>query len=91
MIAPRILGFVAIAALLAACVIGQSALRSDAGLRKAIGALLFCAVAGTTTSFIRAPLIVWPLAMSMLCAMLFLIWTMHVETKRKRVNSGAVD
>jgi hypothetical protein len=83
-IAPRILGFVAVAALLAASAIEHRALRRDAGLRKAIGALLFCSVAGLTTSFIRAPLVVWPLGMSMLGAMLFLIWTMHVEAKRKR-------
>jgi len=84
MMAPRILGFVAVAALLAASAIGHQVLRRDAGLRKAIGALLFCSAAGLTTSFIRAPLVVWPLAASMVGAMLFLIWTMHVEGKRKR-------
>jgi len=84
MMAPRILGFVALAALLAACTIGRRALRTDAGLRKAIGALLFCAVAGLTTSFVRQPLVVWPLAISMLAAMLFLVWTLQGETKRKR-------
>jgi hypothetical protein len=84
MIAPRILGFVALAALLAASAVGHRALRRDAGLRKAIGALLFCAVAGLATSFIRAPLVVWSLAVSMLGAMVFLIWTMHIENKRKR-------
>ena len=84
MIAPRILGFVAVAALLAACVIGRRVLRTDAGLRRAIGALLFCSVAGLATSFVRQPLVVWPLAISMLGAMIFLVWTMHVDTKRKR-------
>ncbi len=84
MIAPRILGLIARAALLAASAIGHRALRRDAGLRKAIGALLFCSVAGLTTSFIRAPLVVWPLGLSMLGAMLFLICTMHVESTRKR-------
>ncbi len=83
MIGPRILGFIAVAALLAACVLGHRALRKDAGLRKAIGTLLFCSVAGLATSFIRAPLVVWPLGLSMLGAMIFLIWTMHVENKRK--------
>lgn len=84
MMAPRILGLVAVAALLAASAIGHRALQRDAGLRKAIGALLFCSVAGLATSFTRAPLVVWPLAASMLGAMFFLIWTMHVECKRKR-------
>ena len=84
MIAPRILGFVAVAALLAASALGRRALRRDAGLRKAIGALLFCSGAGLATAFIRAPLVVWPLAVSMLGAMIFLIWTMHLENKRKR-------
>ena len=84
MIAPRILGFVALAALLAASAIGHRALRRDAGLRKAIGALLFCSVAGLVTSFIRAPMVIWPLGVSMLGAMVFLIWTLHVEAKRKR-------
>ncbi len=82
--APRILGVVAVAALLAASAIGYRALGRDAGLRKAIGALLFCSVAGLTTSFIRAPLVVWPLGVSMLGAMIFLVWTMHLESKRKR-------
>jgi peptidoglycan/LPS O-acetylase OafA/YrhL len=59
-------------------------LRRDAGLRKAIGALLFCSVAGITTSFVREPLVVWPLAISMLGAMIFLVATMQIETKRKR-------
>jgi hypothetical protein len=84
MMAPRILGFVAVTALLAACAVGHRALRRDAGLRKAIGALLFCSVAGLTTSFVRQPLLVWPLAISMLAAMIFLVWTIHMETKRKR-------
>lgn len=84
MMAPRVLGFVAVAALLLACVIGRRALRRDAGLRKAIGALLFCSVAGLTTSFVRQPLVVWPLAFSMLGAMIFLVWTMHMEARRKR-------
>ena len=84
MIAPRILGFVAVAALLAASAIGHRALRKDAGLRKTIGALLFCSLVGIVTSFIRAPLVVWPLAVSMLCVMVYLIWTIHVESKRKR-------
>jgi hypothetical protein len=84
MMAPRILGFVAVAALLAACAVGHRALRRDAGLRKAIGALLFCSVAGLTTSFVRQPLVVWPLAISMLAAMIFLVWTMHIETRQKR-------
>ena len=84
MMAPRILGLIAVAALLAASAIGHQALRRDAGLRKAISALLFCSLAGLATSFIRTPLVVWPLAASMLGAMVFLIWTMHVETKRKR-------
>jgi hypothetical protein len=87
--APRILGFVAMAALLAACAMGRRALRTDAGLRKAIGALLFCSVAGLTTSFVRQPLVVWPLGFSMLGAMIFLVWAMHLETKGKRaLNSG---
>ncbi len=81
--APRILGFVSLAALLAAYAIGHRALRKDAGLRKAIGALLFCSLAALATSFIRAPLVVWPLGVSILGAMIFLIWTMHVENKRK--------
>ena len=89
MMAPRILGFVAVAALLAACVIGRRALRRDAGLRKAIGALLFCSVAGLTTSFVRQPLVVWPLAFSMLGAMIFLVWTMHIETKRRLERNSA--
>jgi len=84
MLAPRILGFVAVAALLVACAIGRRALRRDAGLRKAIGALLFCSIAGLTTSFVRKPLVVWPLAISMLGAMIFLVWTMHIEAQRKR-------
>ena len=84
MLAPRILGFVAVTALIAANAIGRQVLRRDAGLRKAIGALLFCSVAGLTTSFVRTPLVVWPLAISMLGAMLFLVRTMHNETKRKR-------
>ncbi len=84
MIGPRILGFVALAALVAAYAIGHRALRNDTGLRKAVGALLFCSLVGLATSFIRAPVVVWPLAVSMLAAMLFLIWTMHVESKRKR-------
>jgi hypothetical protein len=83
MIAPRILGFVALAALLAASAIGHRVLRRDAGLRKAIGALLFCSMAGLATSFIRAPVVVWPLGISMLGAMIFLVWTVHVENKRK--------
>ena len=82
--APRILGFVALIALLTAAAIGHRALRKDAGLRKAVGALLFCSVAGLTTSFLRAPLVVWPLGISMLGAMLFLVRTMHIETNRKR-------
>ncbi len=68
MIAPRILGFAALAALLAASAIGHRALRRGAGLRKAIGVLLFCSVAGLTTSFIRAPLVVWSLGVSTLGA-----------------------
>lgn len=84
MIAPRILGFVAVAALLAASAIGHRALRRDASLRKAIGSLLFCSVAGLATSYIRAPLVIWPLAVSMLGAMVFLILTLQVEAKRKR-------
>ncbi len=84
MIGPRILGFVALAALVSAYAIGHRALRNNTGLRKAVGALLLCSLAGLTTSFIRTPLVVWPLAVSMLGAMLFLIWTMRVETKRKR-------
>jgi hypothetical protein len=83
MMAPRILGFVAVTALLVACAVGRRALRRDAGLRKAIGALLFSSVAGLTTSFVRNPLVVWPLGLSMLGAMIFLVWTMHAETKRK--------
>ena len=71
MIAPRILGFVAVAALLAASAIGHRALRKDAGLRKTIGALLFCSLVGIVTSFIHAPLVVWPLAVSMLCVMVY--------------------
>ena len=82
--APRIFGFLALAALFAACAVGRQALRKDAGLRKAIGALVFCSVAGLTTSFVRQPLVVWALAISMLGAMIFLVWTMHLETKRKR-------
>jgi hypothetical protein len=83
MIAPRILGFVALAALLAASAVGHRALRKDVALRKAIGALLFCSVAGLATSFIRAPQVVWPLGMAMLGGMIFLVRTMHVENKRK--------
>jgi hypothetical protein len=85
MIGPRILGFIALAALVVAAGIGHRALRKDAGLRKAIGALLFCAVAGLTTSFVRTPLIVWSVGLAMLGAMTFLVWTMHVENKRKRL------
>jgi hypothetical protein len=84
MIAPRILALVAIAALIAAATVGHRALRVDAGLRKAIGALLFCAVAGLATSFTRAPLIIWPLGLMILGAMVFLVWTMRLEVKRKR-------
>lgn len=83
MIAPRIFGFLAVAALLVASVFGRRQLRSDAGLRKAIGALLFCAIAGLTTSYIRAPVIIWSLAVLMLAAMVFLVWTMHVERGKR--------
>jgi len=82
MITPRILGFVAVAALLAAAIIGRRALRRDAGLRKAIGALLFCSIAGLATSFVRTPVIVWPLAIMMLSAMIFLVWSMHAERSK---------
>lgn len=71
-------------ALLAACVIGRHALRTDPGLRKAIGALLFCSIAGITTSYIRQPFFVWPIAFAMMAAMLYLVYTMQLESKRKR-------
>jgi hypothetical protein len=82
MIAPRILGFVAIAALVTAAVIGYRSLRTNAALRKAIGAFLYCSFAGLTTSFIRAPLIVWSLGLSIGAAMVYLIWTIQIERKR---------
>lgn len=84
MILPPILGLIAFASLVVAAVLGRRALRLDPGLRKAIGALLFCSVAGTATYFTRAPLIIWPLALAMLSAMLFLVWTMHAEAKSKQ-------
>ena len=62
----------------------RRALIGDPGLRKAIASLLFCAVAATVTSYIRAPIVIWPLGIAMLGAMLFLVWTMHGEAKRKR-------
>ena len=85
--APRILGFIAIASLIAASLIGHRALRADRGLCKAIGALLFCALAGTATSYTRAPLVIWPLGLAMLGAMSFMVWTMHVEATRKRLSN----
>ena len=84
MMIPRMLGLVAAASLILAAVLGRRALRLDAGLRKAIAALLFCSVAGTATSYTRWPIIIWPLGFAMLAAMLFLVWTMHVERGRKQ-------
>lgn len=80
---PRILGFIAFTSLVGAVLLGWRALRQDPGLRKAIGALLFCSAAGIVTSYTRLPVIIWPLGMSMLAAMVFLVWTMHVEARRK--------
>ena len=85
MIISRVLGFLALASLLGAAFIGHRALRADPGLRKAIGALIFCSAAGLGTSFTRAPYIIWPLGLSMLGAMLFLVWTMYWERRRKGV------
>jgi nitrate reductase NapE component len=79
-----ILGFIAIAALIAAALLGRRALPPDPGLRKAIASLLFCAVAATATSYTRIPIVIWPLGIAMLGAMLFLVWTMHGEAKRRR-------
>ena len=87
MILPRILGFIALASLLAAAALGHRALRVDPALRKGIGALIFCAAAGTATSYTRVPLIIWPLGVAMLGAMLFLVWTMQAEQRRKRLVS----
>ena len=85
MIVPRILGFIAIAALIVAALLGRRALTADPGLRKAIATLLFCAAAATATSYTRMPIVIWPLGIAMLGAMLFLVWTMHGEAKRKKV------
>ncbi len=84
MIMPRVLGFLAIVTLIGAAALGRRALRTDPGLAKAIAALLFCSVAGTITSFVRVPWVIWPLGLAMLLAMTFLVWTMHVERARKR-------
>ena len=83
MMIPRFLGFIALASLVAAAMLGRRSLRLDPGLRKAIAALLFCSAAGIATSFSRAPVIIWPLGFAMLGAMAFLVWTMHVERGRK--------
>jgi len=83
-ILPRILGFIAIAALIGAALLGRRALTPNPGLRKAIASLLFCAVAATATSYTRAPIVIWPLGIAMLGAMLFLVWTMHGEARRRR-------
>jgi hypothetical protein len=83
MILPRLLGFIALVTLLSAAVLGRQALLRDPGLRKAIAALLFCSAAGLATSFTRAPVVIWPLGLAMLAAMVFLVWTMHAESRRK--------
>jgi hypothetical protein len=83
MIPAQTLGLVAIAALLLAGFLGRNALRKDRGLRLAIGILLFCSVAALATSVFRQPWIAWPLGLSMLAAMTFLVRTMHLQIKAK--------
>jgi hydrogenase-4 membrane subunit HyfE len=87
MITPRILALIAVAILLTATFVGHRALQNDVALRKAIGALLFCSIAGLATSFLRAPVIVWPLAILILGALIFLVWTMHTD-RSKRPRTG---
>ena len=84
MIASQILGLVAIAALLLAACVGRDILQKDSGLRLAVRVFLFCAVAALATAYVHQPWIVWPLATSMLGAMLLLVYTMHCEAKRKK-------
>ena len=84
MMTSQILGFIAIGALLLACVVGRKALKKDAGLRLAIGVFLFCSVAALPTAYVRRPFVVWPLGLSMQGAMLFFVCTMHRQLKRRR-------
>jgi hypothetical protein len=84
MIASQILGFVAIAVLLLASVFGRHALKKDAALRLAIGVLLFCSVAALTTAYFRQPYVIWPLGLSMLGAILFMVRTMHQQANQNK-------
>jgi hypothetical protein len=83
----QILAFIAIAALLLAIVVGRNALKKDSGLRLAIGVFLFCSVAALTTAYFRQPWVVWPLGLSMLGAILFLIRAMHQQLSKRKLQA----
>ena len=79
----QVLGFIAFAVLLLAGFCGRDVLRKDRGLRLAIRVFLFCSVAALATSFVREPWVVWPLGISMVGAMLFLVRAMNGYSKKK--------
>ena len=83
MITPRTLGFIAVVSLVSAAVLGRQVLRRDPSFRKVIASLLFCSVGGIASSYIRAPLVVWPLALAMLCALIFMVWSLQIECRCK--------
>ena len=73
----------AVACLGTAAVLARRHLRIDCGLRRALGALSFSALAAVALAFSPTPKDVWPLGLLMLGGVAFMVWCLHAEQRRK--------